>query len=129
MKENKMFIKECHLAGRLYHEADEVWDQLKVGMELKLLREVDNRYDPDAVAVVLPAPGRDDCDREFYLLGYIPADENALIATMIDMGWGHIFECRISRIIPDAHYENQIRLAIKIKRNTLVAPTEANEKH
>ena len=52
-----------------------------------------------------------------YLLGYIPGDENETIAQLLEMGWDKIFECRISKINPDAHYENQIRLTIKIVRN------------
>ena len=26
----KMYFMDCHLAGRKYHDADEVWDELKV---------------------------------------------------------------------------------------------------
>ena len=36
---------------------------------------------------------------------------------LLEMGWKNIFECRISKINPDAHYENQIRLTIRIVRN------------
>jgi hypothetical protein len=36
---------------------------------------------------------------------------------LLEMGWEDIFECRISKINPDAHYENQIRLTIRIVRN------------
>ena len=31
MKKKKLFFKECHLAGRQYHDANEVWEELKVG--------------------------------------------------------------------------------------------------
>ena len=34
------------------------------------------------------------------------------------VGWENIFECRISKINGEAHYENQIRLTIKVKRNS-----------
>jgi hypothetical protein len=52
MGEKKKFFMNCHLAGRMYHEADEVWNNLKVGTLLKLQRDMDNRYDPDAVKVL-----------------------------------------------------------------------------
>ena len=52
MKARKLFFKECHLAGRQYHDADEVWEELHVGTLLELRRDLDNRYDKDAVAVV-----------------------------------------------------------------------------
>ena len=35
MLANKMYLMDCHLAGRKYHDADEVWDELKVGTVLK----------------------------------------------------------------------------------------------
>lgn len=31
MKAKKLFFKECHLAGRQYHDVDEVWEELHVG--------------------------------------------------------------------------------------------------
>ena len=112
MKENAVFFKECHLAGREYHEADEVWDQLKVGTELRLERDTDNRYDPEAVAVMFDE--KDSLMPMSYLLGYIPRGENKDIAHFLDMGWDECFQCRISKINPEEHYEEQIRLIIKI---------------
>jgi hypothetical protein len=32
----KLFFMDCHLAGRKYHEADEVWDDLKVRTDQNL---------------------------------------------------------------------------------------------
>lgn len=37
----RLFIMECHLAGRQYHDVDEVWDRLKVGTKLRLERDMD----------------------------------------------------------------------------------------
>ena len=118
MKAKKLFFKECHLAGRQYHDVDEVWEELHVGTLLELKRDFDNRYDKNAVAVICKeVSDADTGESEDYLLGYIPADENELIAQLLEMDWDDIFECRISKINPDAHYENQIRLTIRIKRN------------
>ena len=113
----KMYFMDCHLAGKMYYEADEVWDLLKVGTELSLERDLENRYDPDAVAVVYY--DRDSCQQNSprYVVGYIPRDENTDLAHFLEMGWGEIFECRINRIIQDAHPEHQVHLTIKIKRN------------
>jgi len=44
MKAKKLFFKECNLAGRQYHDADEVWEELHVGTLLELRRDLDNRY-------------------------------------------------------------------------------------
>ena len=118
MKAKKLFFKECHLAGRQYHDVDEVWEELHVGTLLELKRDFDNRYDKNAVAVIFKeVSDADTGESEDYLLGYIPADENELIAQLLEMDWDDIFECRISKINPDAHYENQIRVTIRIKRN------------
>ena len=117
MKAKKLFFKECHLAGRQYHDVDEVWDELHVGTQLELQRDLDNRHDKNAVAVVYRTVEVDTGIVEEYLLGYIPGDENETIAQLLEMGWEDIFECRISKINPDAHYENQIRLTIRIVRN------------
>ena len=117
MKAKKLFFKECHLAGRQYHDVDEVWDELHVGTQLELQRDLDNRHDKNAVAVVYRTIDVDTGIVEEYLLGYIPGDENETIAQLLEMGWEDIFECRISKINPDAHYENQIRLTIRIVRN------------
>ena len=117
MKAKKLFFKECHLAGRQYHDVDEVWDELHVGTLLNLERDLENRYDNNAVAVIYnKGIDVDSGERNDFLLGYIPADENEEIAQLLEMGWNDIFECRISKINPYAHYENQIRLTIKIKR-------------
>ena len=118
MKAKKLFFKECHLAGRQYHDVDEVWEELHVGTLLELERDLDNRYDKNAVAVIYnQGLDEDTGERVDYLLGYIPSGENEEIAQLLEMGWNDVFECRISKITPDAHYQNQIRLTIRIKKN------------
>ena len=116
MKAKKLFYMECHLAGRMYHDADEVFDRLKVGTKLSLVYDADNRYDENAVAVIYTST--DDVDNgEEYLLGYLPRCHNADIAKFLQMGWNNIFECRISKIDPEVHYERQINLTIRILPN------------
>ena len=115
MEAKKLFFMDCHLAGRKYHDADDVWDDLKVGTILRLERDKENRYDPNAVMVIFEKDGED------FLLGYIPRDENETIANILEMGWTDMFECRISKINPDAHPEQQVHLTIKIRRNEKVA--------
>lgn len=108
----KLYFMDCHLAGRMYHDADEVWNDLKVGTILKLERDLENRYDMNAVMVVYEKDG------EEFKIGYIPRGENETLAKFLEMGWNNIFECRICKINDDAHPEMQIYLTIKIKRNT-----------
>ena len=118
MKARKLFFMECHLAGRQYHDADEVWEELHVGTLLELRRELDNRHDKEAVAVVyVKDADKNTGEEDAYLLGYIPHGENTEIANLLEMGWTDIFECRISKKDEEAHYEDQVRLTIRIKRN------------
>ena len=111
MVTKKLFFMDCHLAGRKYHDADEVWEDLKVGTTLRLERDKENRFDPYAVMVVYEK------EDDEYLLGYIPRGENETISNLLDMGWNNIFECRINKIAPEVHPEEQIHLIIKIKKN------------
>ena len=112
MVAKKLYFMDCHLAGRKYHDADEVWEQLKVGTVLKLERDKENRVDANAVMVVYK-----DQEGENFKLGYIPRTDNKTIASLLEMGWTTIFECRISKLNPDAHPENQVYLTIRIVRN------------
>lgn len=94
MKAMKKFYKECHLAARMYYDANEVWSDLKVGQLLQLRREADNSYDANAVQVIFTKPDENGEPEEF-VLGYIPRDENTELAAFLNLGWGEIFECRI----------------------------------
>ena len=88
MKRKKIFFKECHLAGRQYHDANEVWEELKVGTLLELQRDQENPYDKNAVAVVY-SKVVDNNEKEEYLLGYLPRTSNTEIAQLLEMG-GHL---------------------------------------
>ena len=110
MKTRKKFYLSTHVAGRQYHE-DDVWDKLKVGTELRLVYDADNRHDENAVALVFD----DEQDGEF-LIGYVPRAHNETIALLLEMGWSDVFECRISGVNEDVHYEQQLKITIKIRR-------------
>lgn len=97
------------MAGRKYHEADLVWDRLRVGMPLRLERESDNRYDPEVVQVILNSDGED------FLLGYIPRSDNQRLSPFFDMGHDDLFDCRISRLSPELHPEEQVQLTVRIR--------------
>lgn len=127
MEKSKLFLMECHVAGCEYHDALEVWEELKVGTPLRLVRDADNSYDPQAVALVFKGGeqpsekkenlNRDEEDGEEYILGYIPREQNNIISILLDMGWDNILECRISRLDPTVHYENMIHVIIRVKKN------------
>ena len=113
----KMYLMDCHLAGRKYHDADDVWDELKVGTTLKLERDTENRYDSNAVAVIYERKDQKGTVEDEFLIGYIPRNNNVMIANFLEMGWSDIFECRISKKDPEGHPEEQVFFTIKIRRN------------
>lgn len=113
MKAKKLYFMDCYLAGRKFHDADEVWNELKVGTILYLEHDWENRHEPNAVAVLYKK-----VDEEPYLIGYVPKACNEVIARFLEMGWTDIFECRISKIDEEAHPEHQVHLTVKIKKNS-----------
>jgi hypothetical protein len=71
-----ILVQESPLAGFQYHQGREVWDDLKVGDALELVREPNNPYDPNAVRV----------EWQGRMLGYVPRRENRAVAGMLDRG-------------------------------------------
>ena len=114
MQKRSVHIMQCHVAGRKVHEAGRVWDELRVVTVLRIVRYKDNRYDPKAVALVYDK--LTEVGREEYVIGYIPKGENEVIAGFMDMGWDEMFECRICRINPIVHSEQQLYVNVRIQR-------------
>ena len=110
MKAHNLYFMDCHLAGRKYHDADLVWNDLKVGQSVRLERELQNPYDANAVQVIFTKEGED------FLLGYLPHNDNQKVASFLEMGWDGIFDCRISKLNSETHPEQQVQLTIRIKR-------------
>lgn len=116
METKKKYFMDCNLTGRKYHDADEVWDELKVGTILRLELDKENRVDPNAVQVIYERLNKAGKKTDEFLIGYIPRDCNETIANFLEMGWDNIFECRISKLNPESHPENQVHLTIRIKQ-------------
>lgn len=111
MKAHNQFFMSCHLAGRTYHDADLVWNDLKIGQTLRLEREPQNPYDGNAIQVIFNK------EEEDYLLGYIPRSENSKLVAFLDAGWDDLFTCHISQLNAETHPEQQVQLTIRIRRN------------
>jgi hypothetical protein len=71
-----ILVQASPVAGFQYHEGKEVWDSLKAGDALELVREPDNPYDGNAVRV----------EWQGRTLGYVPRRENGAVARMLDRG-------------------------------------------
>jgi HIRAN domain len=82
----RILIQSSPVAGFQFHEGKRVWDQLKVGDALTLVREPDNSHDTRAVRV----------EWNGHMLGYVPRAENDAVARQLDRG--NKLEARIVRL-------------------------------
>jgi HIRAN domain len=84
--EVRMLVQSSPLAGFRYYQGKALWDEMKVGDALTLVREAGNPHDSNAVRVEWH--GRQ--------LGYVPQRENRAVAQHMDRG-GRV-EARISKL-------------------------------
>ena len=82
----RILIQSSPLAGFQFHEGKDLWDKLKVGDALVLVREPDNPHDTNAVRVHWNG----------HMLGYVPRAENTAVARQLDRG--NKLEARIVRL-------------------------------
>lgn len=106
IKSDKEHFINCNVAGFTYHEGCEVLNQMKFGDVVTLVREDENEHDSKAVALFF----------NDVHIGYIPRNENDMLAKLMDLGWGEMFEARIQSLDPTAHPEHQIGVIVYIKR-------------
>ena len=120
-------ILECPVAGIGFHDINDIWDELYVGAKLALVREPKNKYDKNAVAVVL-ADDYDENDPEDFdfdfILGYIPRKYNAAIAAILDMGWQEMLEAAITELKDHAPYSDKLHIAVYIRSKEPVLPKD-----
>ena len=107
-------LKRTHLAnfniaGFSYWDGCEAFGQLQIGTEFKLVRETGNAFDFYAVAIYFGD----------FKLGYVPREENHEISKYLDMGLENIYECRVTRLTPDTHPENQVAVIVYVKNQKL----------
>lgn len=105
MKTQKRHYTTFNIAGFSYWDGCIVFNELKIGTELILMREADNKFDPYAVAIYYGE----------HKLGFIPRGENQEINKFLELGHDDLFEIRINRLSPDAHTEQQVGVIVYIK--------------
>lgn len=72
----RILVQSSPLAGSQYYAVSAVWEKIRPGDRLTLVREPDNRHDRNAVRVEWQ--GRQ--------LGYVPRAENRAVAAALDVG-------------------------------------------
>jgi hypothetical protein len=73
---SEIVVHSAVAAGLRHHDAKAVWEQMRPGDELTLVRERDNPHDPNAVRV----------DWRGHVLGYLPRADNEPVARQLDRG-------------------------------------------
>jgi hypothetical protein len=82
----RMLVQSSPLAGFQYYEGAGLWEKMKVGDPLALVREPGNPHDANAVRV----------EWQGHKLGYVPRRENAAVARHLDRGGA--VEARVSKL-------------------------------
>jgi hypothetical protein len=72
----RIVVQNAPLAGFVYYEGKDVWDRMKRGDALSLVREPSNPHDPNAVRI----------EWQGRMLGYVPRRDNADLARQMDHG-------------------------------------------
>lgn len=101
----RIHLDNFHIAGFSYWDGCEAFEQLRIGTKLQLVREADNAFDPYAVAIWY----------KDFKLGFVPRGANRFLSKHLDMGLEDVYECRITRLTPDDHPENQVEVIVYIR--------------
>ncbi len=72
----RVLVQSSPLAGFQYHAAPVLWQEMKVGDRLALVREPANSHDANAVRV----------EWRGHMIGYLPRAENRAVAAEMDGG-------------------------------------------
>ena len=104
MYEPTRVIASFHIAGFQFGEGALVLEQLKAGAHLEMMAEPDNPYDSSAIALWF----------EGKRLGYIPSEQNDLLATMFHFGHADAFECVVQQVAPERSPWHQVRAAVYV---------------
>lgn len=101
--EIRMLVQSSPLAGFRYYDAKQVWDEMKVGDALTLVREPHNAYDANAVRV----------EWRGHKLGYVPRNENRAVSFHMDRGGA--VEARISKLQEHRNPRQRIEFEVLVR--------------
>ena len=72
----RIVVQHAPLAGFVYYDGKAVWERMKTGERLTLVREPSNPHDANAVRL----------EWQGHMLGYVPRKDNADLARQMDHG-------------------------------------------
>lgn len=82
----RILVQSSPLAGFRYYAGEALWQEMREGDRLNLIREPDNTHDANAVRV----------EWRGQKLGYLPRAENAAVAAAMDAG--EAVDARIAKL-------------------------------
>lgn len=100
--EPSRLLKSFFIAGFQYWDGASVLGEIKAGDVLALVAEPDNPHDSQAVALRYKG----------VKLGYVPAEENAMLASLIYFGHEKAFEAIVQQVSPDRSPWHQVRVGV-----------------
>lgn len=98
----RIIVQHSPLAGFQYYDGKSLWEEIKVGDALMLVREPDNPHDTNAVRI----------DWNGRKLGYVPRRENAHLARQMDRGAA--VEGRITELHKGRNGRNRVSYEISV---------------
>lgn len=98
----RIVVQHSPLAGFQYYDGKSLWEEIKVGDALMLVREPDNPHDTNAVRI----------DWNGRKLGYVPRRENAHLARQMDRGAA--VEGRITELHKGRNGRNRVSYEISV---------------
>ena len=72
----RIVVQTAPLAGAVYYDVQSIWNQMKVGDRLTLVREPSNAHDAHAIRL----------QWQGHMLGYVPRRDNTDLARQMDHG-------------------------------------------
>lgn len=96
----RMLVQNSPLAGSQYYAVSTVWDEIRVGDRLTLVREERNRHDRNAIRV----------EWNGHRLGYVPRAENRAAARALDAG--QRLDAKVTRLRDDPDPWRRVEFAV-----------------
>ncbi|HET7158117.1 MAG TPA: HIRAN domain-containing protein, partial [Burkholderiales bacterium] len=98
----RIVVQNAPLAGAVYYDAQSIWNQMKVGDRITLVREPSNAHDAHAIRL----------QWQGHMLGYVPRRDNTDLARQMDHGAR--IEARITDLRRAANGRHRISYEISI---------------
>lgn len=98
----RIVIERQALAGFVYYDGRAVWDSMKAGDRVTLVREPANPHDASAIRL----------EWQGHMLGYVPRRDNGDLARQMDLGARA--EARITALAKSPNGRNRISYEISV---------------